>query len=125
MLAMERNEATAEAVATAQSLARTFKRPLILVHAQSEGSAANPCATTAEDFGIQADSELTVHCVAKQGNPVDAITEAIAQYHPCILVAGVKRASDTPGPHGTAFVLLACSRVPVLCVPPGIAAGGL
>jgi len=33
-------------------------------------------------------------------------------------VAGVKRASDTPGPHGTAFALLARSRVPVLCVPP-------
>ena len=125
MLAVERNEATAEAVATAQSLARTFKRPLILVHAQGDSSAANPCATTAEDYGIQMDGELTVHCVAKQGNPVDAITEAIAQYHPCILVAGVKRASDTPGPHGTAFVLLASSRVPVLCVPPGIAAGGL
>ncbi|HUD75859.1 MAG TPA: hypothetical protein VMQ76_12370, partial [Terracidiphilus sp.] len=41
-----------------------------------------------------------------------------AQNHPCILVAGVKRASGTPGPHGTAFALLARSRVPVLCVPP-------
>ena len=28
------------------------------------------------------------------------------------------RASHTPGPHGTAFALLARSRVPVLCVPP-------
>jgi len=35
-----------------------------------------------------------------------------------MLVAGVKRASETPGPHGTAFALLARSRVPVLCVPP-------
>jgi hypothetical protein len=48
---------------------------------------------------------------------------AIAQYHPSILVAGVKRASETPGPHGTAFALLARSRVPVLCVPPETAAG--
>jgi len=37
-------------------------------------------------------------------------------------VAGVKRASGTPGPHGTAFALLARSRVPVLCVPPESAA---
>jgi hypothetical protein len=45
--------------------------------------------------------------------------EAIAQHRPCLPVAGVKRASDTPGPHGTAFALLTCSRVPVMCVPPG------
>jgi len=35
-----------------------------------------------------------------------------------VLVVGVKRASGTPGPHGTAFSLLARSRVPVICVPP-------
>ena len=43
--------------------------------------------------------------------------QGIAENQPCILVAGVKRASSTPGPHGTAFALLARSRVPVLCVP--------
>jgi len=59
-----------------------------------------------------------VRFVVKDGNPADAIVEAIAQYHPSILVAGVKRASETPGPHGTAFALLARSRVPVLCIPP-------
>jgi hypothetical protein len=56
--------------------------------------------------------------MVKDGSPADAVVEAITQYHPCILVVGVKRASDTPGPHGTAFALLARSRVPVLCVPP-------
>jgi hypothetical protein len=56
--------------------------------------------------------------MVKDGNPADAMAEAIAQHHPCILVAGVKRTSETPGPHGTAFALLARSRVPVLCVPP-------
>jgi hypothetical protein len=30
----------------------------------------------------------------------------------------VKRTSETLGPHGTAFSILARSRVPVLCVPP-------
>jgi hypothetical protein len=56
--------------------------------------------------------------MVKDGNPADAIAEAIAQYRPSLLVAGVKRASNTPGPHGTAFGLLARSRVPVICVPP-------
>jgi hypothetical protein len=56
--------------------------------------------------------------MVKDGNPSDTIAEAITQFQPSILVAGVKRASDTPGPHGTAFALLARSRVPVLCVPP-------
>jgi nucleotide-binding universal stress UspA family protein len=59
-----------------------------------------------------------VHCIVKGGDPADAVAEAIAENHPCILVAGVKRSSATPGPHGTVFALLSASRVPVLCVPP-------
>ena len=65
-----------------------------------------------------------MRCMVKDGNPADAMAEAIAQFHPSILVAGVKRASETPGPHGTAFALLARSRVPVLCVPPETSAEG-
>src|SRR5450631_320353 len=121
MLAMERNEAMAAAVATAYSLAKTFKRPLLVIHARTAAEASaflNPCATTLEEFGIHASLEVPVRCMVKDGNPADAMVEAIAQYHPCILVAGVKRASETPGPHGTAFALLARSRVPVMCVPP-------
>jgi hypothetical protein len=60
----------------------------------------------------------------KDGDPADAVAEAIEQNHPCILVAGVKRASGTPGPHGTAFALLSVSRVPILCVPPEVASAG-
>ena len=56
--------------------------------------------------------------IVKDGKPGDAIVEAIGQLHPSVLVIGVKRTSETPGPHGTAFTLLARSRVPVLCVPP-------
>ena len=118
MLAMEHNEATADALADARSLALVFNRPLILVHAAGQEN-PNPCAATAAEYGIESTDELTVHCVARKGGPVEAISQAIAQYHPCILVAGVKRASETPGPHGTIFQLLASSRVPVLCVPPG------
>jgi nucleotide-binding universal stress UspA family protein len=118
---MERNEASTAAVATACSLAKTFERPLLLLHARTAAEVAaflNPCGTTLEEFGVQSRGQFPVRSLVKDGNPVDAIVEAIAQNHPCILVAGVKRASGTPGPHGTAFALLARSRVPVLCVPP-------
>jgi nucleotide-binding universal stress UspA family protein len=121
LLAMERNEALPAAVAMASSLAQTFQRTLLMMHARGPEEASailNPCSTTPEDFGVKATGNFPVRCVVKDGNPVDAVVEAIAQYHPCILVAGVKRASNTPGPHGTAFALLARSRVPVLCVPP-------
>jgi nucleotide-binding universal stress UspA family protein len=121
MLAMEHNEATPAAVATAYSLAQTFKRPLLVLHARTAAETSaffNPCATSLEEFGIQTSEEVPVRCMVKDGNPADAMAEAIAQHHPCILVAGVKRTSETPGPHGTAFALLARSRVPVLCVPP-------
>ena len=128
LLAMERNEATPAAVATALSLAETFHRTLLVVHARTPAEAAaflNPCATTLEEFGIQPGGRFPVRCIVRDGSPAGVIAAAIAQYRPSMLVAGVKRASDTPGPHGTAFELLACSRVPVLCVPPEPQAAGL
>jgi hypothetical protein len=124
LLAMERNESTAEAAATAYSLAQIFNRPLIVIHARTaaEVAASDPCAARLEEFGVQAAGDVPATCIGENGDPVDAVARAIAQYHPSILVAGVKRASDTPGPHGTAFALLARSRVPVLCVPPAAVA---
>jgi nucleotide-binding universal stress UspA family protein len=127
LLAMERNEATQAAVATAHSLAETFHRTLIVLHARSAAEATaflNPGATTLKEFGIQPDGRFPVRCIVKDGNPGDAVVGAIAQYHPSILVAGVKRQSETAGPHGTVFGLLARSRVPVLCVPPELAPVG-
>ena len=121
LLAMERNETSAAAMATASSLARVFERPLLLLHARTPAEAAenpDPCAATLEEFALESQGDFPVRCIVKDGNPADAIVEGIAENHPCILVAGVKRMSGTPGPHGTAFALLACSRVPVLCVPP-------
>jgi nucleotide-binding universal stress UspA family protein len=119
LLAMERNEAAAAAAATAISLAQIFERPLLVLHARTAAEAGlDPCATSLEALGIDVSAEITVRCIVKDGNPEEAIAEGIAENHPCILVAGVKRASATPGPHGTAFSLLARSRVPVLCVPP-------
>jgi nucleotide-binding universal stress UspA family protein len=121
LLALERNEACPAAVAAAYSLAETFERPLIVLHARTAAEVSailNPGTTTLADFGIKPGGNVVVRNVIKDGNPADAIRGAIAQYQPCILVAGVKRASHTPGPHGTIFRLLAGSRVPVLCVPP-------
>jgi nucleotide-binding universal stress UspA family protein len=121
MLAMERNESAPEAVATACSLAETFRRTLIIVHARRPEEAVaflNPSATTVEEFGI-GKANFPVRCIVKDGKPGDALVDAIAQYQPSILVVGVKRTSGTSGPHGTAFSILARSRVPVLCVPPG------
>jgi nucleotide-binding universal stress UspA family protein len=123
LLAIEKNEAATEAAATAYSLAETFERPLVVLHARTAAEASaflNPCATTREEFGIEPCGKVQVHCIVKDGLPADAIAAAITQFHPSILVVGVKRASETPGPHGTAFALLAGSRVPVLCVPPAM-----
>jgi hypothetical protein len=102
-------------------LAKAFKRPLLAVHARTAAEASaflNPPAPTLEKFGIKSSSEIPVRCIVKDGNPPDALAAAISLYQPCMLVAGVKRTSNTAGPHGTAFALLARSRVPVLCVPP-------
>jgi len=124
LLAMERNEATEAAVSTAYSLAGVFHRTLIVLHARGPAEASaflNPISTTLEEFGIQPGGRFPVRCIVKDGNPADAVVAAIAQYQPSILVAGVKRTSETPGPHGTVFALLARSRVPVLCVPPEFA----
>ena len=120
LLAMERNEATPAAVDAASSLAGTFQRTLIVVHARTAAEASaflNPCATTLEEFGIRGAGGFAVRCVVKDGPPADAIPRAVAQYGPSMLVLGVKRHSDTPGRHGTVFSLLAASRSPVLCVP--------
>jgi nucleotide-binding universal stress UspA family protein len=121
LLAMERNEAAAAAAETAYSLAETFHRTLLVLHARGPAEASaflNPGATRLEEFGIKPSGRFPVRFIVKDGNPADAIGEAIAQFHPSLLVAGVKRTSDTPGSHGTVFQLLARSRVPVVCVPP-------
>jgi len=127
LLAIERNEATTDAVAVACSIAEFFHRTLLVLHARRPAEAAallNPRSTVLAHFGIGFDRSFPVHCIVQDGNPADVIEQVIADYHPCVLVAGVKRTSAKSGPHGTAFELLACSRVPVLCVPPETVAAG-
>ncbi len=124
LLAMEKNEATNAAVATAHSLAQVFQRTLMVLHARRPAEVSaflNPPAASLKEFGIAENGPFPVRFIVKDGQPADAIARAIEQYHPSVLVVGVKRASGTPGPHGTAFTLLARSRVPILCVPPDTA----
>jgi len=121
LLAIERNEAAAEAARTAYSLAETFKRPLLILHVRTPAEVTaflNPCSTRIEDYGIRPTSSVPLDCLVKDGSTADAVAEAIAQHRPCILVLGVKRVGGSHGPHGTAFTLMSRSRVPVLCVPP-------
>lgn len=128
LLAIERNEAAPAAAATACALAEVFHRTLLVLHARRPAEAAaflNPGATTLDQFGIPANGSFPVRCIVRDGSPADAIDEVIAQHFPSILVTGVKRESATGGPHGTAFTLLARSRVPVLCVPPDPASVGV
>lgn len=120
MLAMDRNDAAQAAVDTAKSLACVFKRTLLVVHARASAEVSailNPGSTRLEDLGLTPSADCPVRMIVKDGSPADAVAQAIEQYHPALLVAGVKRKSDSPGPHGTVFALLAGSRVPVLCVP--------
>jgi nucleotide-binding universal stress UspA family protein len=123
LLAMDRNEALESAVDAASSLAKTFDRTLIVVHARTAAEASaflNPCATTLAQFGVRGGGDFSVRCIVKDGHPTEALNQAISQYNPSIMVVGVKRVSESQGPHGTAFNLLATSRVPVLCVPAAV-----
>jgi nucleotide-binding universal stress UspA family protein len=120
MLSIDHNDVSAAAIEAARSLAAIFKRTLIVVHARTSAEASaflNPCATTLADFGITETGEFPVRCIVKDGPAEDAIPRAVLQYSPSILVTGVKRKSDSPGPHGTVFAFLASSRAPVLCIP--------
>src|SRR3954469_18549297 len=146
MLAMELNDASQAAVETARSLAQVFKRTLLVVHARASADRASADRASAdrasadrasadrasaqvsatldpanntrlEEYGLTPSAECPMRMIVMDGSPADAVGQAIEQHKPSILVAGVKRKSDSPGPHGTVFALLAGSRVPVLCVP--------
>jgi nucleotide-binding universal stress UspA family protein len=122
LLALQKDEAATNAINAARSLALKFDRSLYVLHARSAQEAAaflNPCLSTLKDLEVESDPKLRVRCVVKDGNPADVVAETIQQYQPSVLVVGVKRTSESRGPHGTAFTLLARSKVPVLCVPPG------
>ena len=121
LLALQKDEATGAAIEAARSLAETFERPLLVLHARSAQEATanlNPCMSTLKGFGLDRNPKINLRCIVKDGNPSDAVAQAVSQHHPSILVMGVKRMSESGRQHGTAFTLLARSKVPVLCVPP-------
>ena len=87
LLAVERNEASAAAAATAYSLAVTFQRPLLLLHVRTAAeikAGKDPCAAIPADFGVKLPprphhaqnggsgwllNEAPVHCIVKDGDP--------------------------------------------------------
>jgi nucleotide-binding universal stress UspA family protein len=120
LVAMEKNEASGAAIAVAASLAETFHRTLLVVHARRPAETPGlfkSGAATPEEFGIQSEGVFPIWCVVRDSDPRQAVSGAVGLYQPSILVVGVKRVSESGGRHGTAFSLLASSRVPVLCVP--------
>lgn len=117
LLALERNDAAPAAAEAAYALAEIFRRPLLVLHARTAGEDPLDAEVLAE-FAIRTAVPVKLTYIVADGEAADAVARAIDQYRPCILVAGVKRATHFSGPHGTAFALLARSRVPVLCVPP-------
>lgn len=128
LLAVEKNESTPAAVATASSLATVFQRTLVVLHARRSAEAAaflNPRGASLKEFGIEELSPFPIRYIVKDGPPEHAIANAIEQYRPSVLVVGAKRSSESAGPHGTAFLLLTCSRVPVICVPPDDSTGSI
>ena len=118
LLALERNAAAPAAAEAAYGLAEIFQRPLLVVHARTAGEDPGVNAEVLAEFAIRTGVPVKLTYIVADGEAADAVASAIDQYRPCILVAGVKRATDFSGPHGTAFALLTRSRVPVLCVPP-------
>jgi len=118
LLALECNAAAPAAAEAAYGLAEIFQRPLLVIHARSAGEDPGLNAEVLAEFAIRTGVPVKLTYIVADGEAADAVASAIDQYRPCILVAGVKRATHFPGPHGTAFALLARSRVPVLCVPP-------
>jgi nucleotide-binding universal stress UspA family protein len=65
LLAMERNEAAQAAVETALSLAETFQRTLLVLHARSAAEASaslDPCASSLDEFGVKPSGLFPVRC---------------------------------------------------------------
>ena len=107
LLAVERNEASTAAAATAYTLAVTFQRPLLLLHVRTAAeikAGKDPCAAIPADFGVKLPprphhaqnggsgwllNEAPVHCIVKNRDPGEAIQEAIAESTPAFLSPGL------------------------------------
>jgi hypothetical protein len=120
LLAMERNEATAAAVATAYSLAETFHRTLLVLHARTPAEASaflNPQARPRWRSLAFAAERFPVRCMVKDGNPATQLWKRLRSTIPACWWRREAR-QRYAGAAWNRFCLLARSRVPVLCVPP-------
>lgn len=124
VIPVERNEVSAQALATARELAEQFGLGLMLVHARTAEEAAaqmDPCTESAPLIGVPAGKkEVSVRCLVRDGNPADVVQGVVAEFPTALIVIGVNRESRTGKVHGTAYEVMAKAKVPVLCVPPGM-----
>lgn len=125
LVPVEKNDVSLDAVVAAQTLASQCSGSLVLLHALAEHDAVpDPCVETMGRVAFpKADTRVPVRCVVRKGSAEEVIPAAAEQYHAALIVLGVNRESRSKGvkSHGTAYEVIARSRVPVLLVPPATA----
>jgi nucleotide-binding universal stress UspA family protein len=123
LVPVQRTTASLSVLSSAQAIAAQFGGDIILLHVRTEEEIAaqvNPCAQGLS-FPMT-EPRVSVRCLVRDGEPSEVIAHAASQYRAAMIVLAVNRESRH-GQHGTAFEVIAGSRIPVLCVPgPRIAA---
>ena len=119
LVPVQRTTASISVLSTAQVLAAQFAGDIILLHVRSEEEIAaqlNPCAQGLS-FPMT-EPRVSIRCLVRDGDPAAVIANTAKQYRASMIVLTVNRESRRGhGLHGTAFEVIANSRVPVLCVP--------
>jgi universal stress protein A len=119
LVPVQRTTASISVLSTAQQLAAQFAGDVILLHVRTEEEIAaqlNPCGQGLS-FPMT-EPRVSIRCLVRDGDPVTVIAQTAAQYRASMIVLAVNRESRRgSGLHGTAFAVIANSRVPVLCVP--------
>jgi nucleotide-binding universal stress UspA family protein len=119
LVPVQRTTASLSVLSTAQSLAAQFAGDVILLHVRTEEEIAaqlNPCAQGLS-FPVT-EPRVSVRCLVRDGEAAAVIEHTALQYRVSMIVMAVNRESrNRAGLHGTAFEVIAGSRVPVLCVP--------
>ena len=117
LVPVQRTTASLSVLATSQALAARFAGDIILLHVRTEEEITaqlNPCAQGLS-FPMT-EPRVSVRCLVRDGQAAETIVHTAAQYRVSMIVLAVNRESRH-GLHGTAFEVIAGSRVPVLCVP--------
>lgn len=117
LVPVQRTTASLSVLSTAQAVAAQFAGDIILLHVRTADEIAaqlNPCAQGLS-FPMT-EPRVAVRCLVRDGEAAEVIAHTATQYRVAMIVLAVNRESRH-GQHGTAFEVIANSRVPVLCVP--------